>query len=65
MKYHPNYQMDIFEAVMIAEGTQPARSYAQYLAAWQQLHDTGMAYSLQGFFGRQAARMREEGLIDG
>ena len=55
--------MDNFEAVMIAEGAQEADSEEQYLEAWQTLVDTGLAWTLQGFFGRTAAGMIEEGVI--
>ncbi|MBK8168242.1 MAG: hypothetical protein IPK64_20025 [bacterium] len=55
--------MDTFTAVMIAEGAQDAESEEQYLQAWQTLVDTGLAWTLQGFFGRTAARMIEEGLL--
>ena len=34
------------------------------LAFWQKLVDTGYAWQLEGFFGRQAALMIEEGLIE-
>lgn len=55
--------MDIFTATMIAEGVDQPESEEQYLEAWQMLHDTGVAYTLQGWFGRQAQAMLEEGLI--
>lgn len=55
--------MNTFTAVMIAEGAQDAESEEQYLQAWQTLVDTGLAWTLQGFFGRTAARMIEEGLL--
>jgi len=55
--------MDTFTAVMIAEGAQDAESEEQYLTAWQTLVDTGLAWTLQGFFGRTAARMIEDGLL--
>lgn len=35
----------------------------EQLIAWQWLHDTGLAYQLQGFFGRTAQRLIEEGYI--
>ena len=33
----------------------------EYFAAWQQLIDTGLAWSLQGWFGRTAIRLIEDG----
>lgn len=53
--------MSTFDAVMIAEGVQEAESEEQYLEAWQMLIDTGMAYQLQGWFGRTANQLIEEG----
>ena len=53
--------MSTFDAVMIAEGAQDAESKEQYLEAWQMLIDTGMAYQLQGWFGRTANQLIEEG----
>lgn len=32
-------------------------------AAWQYLHDTGLAYTLQGWFGRTATSLIEQGII--
>jgi hypothetical protein len=49
--------MTNFEAIMIAEGAQEPKDREQYLAAWQLLVNTGLAWSLQGFFGRQAESM--------
>jgi hypothetical protein len=56
--------MDNYTAVGIAEGFIEADDDDQVLAAWQHLHDTRLAYSLQGFFGRTATRLIEEGLIN-
>lgn len=56
--------MNTFEATMIAEGAQEAESEEQYFEAWQYLHDTGIAYQLQGFFGRTAQSLIEGGQIN-
>ena len=56
--------MDIFTATMIAEGVDEPEDHEQYLEAWQMLHDTGTAYSLQGWFGREATRLIEAGEIN-
>jgi hypothetical protein len=55
--------MNNFTAVMIAEGAQPA-TVEEQLAAWQQLVNTGLAWTLQGFFGRTAQHLIDEGYIN-
>ena len=50
------------DAMMIAEGVQEPESDEQYIQAWQHLIDTGLAWSLQGFFGRTASVMIQQGL---
>ena len=55
--------MDIFTAAMIAEGEQAPENDAQYIEAWQMLVDTGMVWTLQGWFGRTAQRMIEQGIL--
>ena len=56
--------MDVFDAVMIAEGVEEA-SQEKQLEAWQLLVDTGAAWRLGGWFGRTAKQLIEEGLING
>jgi len=51
-----------FEATMIAEGEQEPESNEQYVQAWQHLIDTGLAWQLQGFFGRVASAMIQQGV---
>ncbi len=55
--------MDPTTAVGIAEGWIEAEDQEQYIAAWQQLHDTGLAYQLQGWFGRTAQALLADGVI--
>jgi hypothetical protein len=59
--------MTVSEAIMIAEGAANAEDISEerYLKAWQLLVDTGVAYQLQGWFGRQANGLIEAGVING
>jgi hypothetical protein len=34
------------------------------IAAWQYLHDTGLAYSLQGWYGRMVQSLITQGVIE-
>jgi hypothetical protein len=56
--------MDTYQAVGLAEGFIEADSEEQVLEAWQTLVDTGMAWQLQGWFGRTARHLIEEGYIN-
>ena len=56
--------MNNYEATGIAEGWIEADSEDQVIEAWQHLHDTGLAYSLQGWFGRTARDLIEQGIIN-
>ena len=55
--------MDDCLAIGIAEGFEQAESEEQVLEAWQHLVDTGLAYTLQGWFGRTAQTLIDQGLI--
>ena len=54
--------MDNFTAIGIAEGFIEAESEA--LQAWQHLVNTGLAWTLQGWFGRMAQQLINQGLIE-
>jgi len=54
--------MDNYMATMIAEGVDAPKDEAEYIAAWQHLIDTGLAWRLQGWFGRTAQDMIANGL---
>lgn len=56
--------MTPYEAVSIAEGfTFDDADDEQMLEAWQYLLDTGLCWALQGWFGRNAMYLIQEGLI--
>ena len=55
--------MNDFEATGLAEGFIAAESEEQVIDAWQHLHDTGLAYKLQGWFGRTAQELLKRGII--
>ena len=54
--------MDTYTAVGLAEGFIEAESQEQVIEAWQYLIDTGLAWQLQGWFGRTAAHLISEGI---
>ena len=55
--------MNDYEAIGLAEGFIEAESEKQVIKAWQYLHDTGLAYTLQGWFGRTAQDLLKHGII--
>jgi len=54
--------MSDYRAMAIAEGFEEADTVQELVAAWQHLIDTGLAWRLQGFFGRTAQRLINEGV---
>ena len=56
--------MSNYNAVGIAEGFIEADSEDQVIEAWQHLVNTGLAWTLQGFFGRMANQLIESGVIN-
>ena len=55
--------MNPLEAIGIAEGFVETDSEEKYIEAWQHLLDTGLVWSLQGWFGRTAVARSEAGQI--
>ena len=53
--------MSDYDAIGIAEGFVEHERPEQYFEAWQHLIDTGLAWTLQGWFGRHAMRLIEQG----
>ena len=53
--------MNPLEAIGIAEGFVETDSEEKYVEAWQYLLDTGLVWSLQGWFGRTAVAMIQAG----
>jgi len=53
-------KMDSYTAVGIAEGFVESDSVEQQREAWQYLVDTGLAWSLQGWFGRTAVALIQD-----
>ena len=56
--------MNNYTAVALCEGFEEPENEEQVIEAWQYLHDTGLAYRLQGWFGRQATLLIEQGIIN-
>jgi len=57
------YIKDSYTAVGYAEGFEEAPNEEAQIEAWQYLVDTGMAWTLQGWFGRTAEALIEKGII--
>jgi len=54
--------MDILEAILYIE-TEENPDNSTYLEAFQLLIDTGRVWSLQGWYGRTATYLIDEGLV--
>lgn len=59
-----DYPLDDYTATGLAEGFIEADSAEQVVAAWQYLVLTGLAWRLQGFFGRNATQLIEGHIIN-
>ena len=59
-------KMTPYLATAIAEGFGEGEGATreEQIEAWQYLHDTKLAYSLQGWFGRTARSLIEQGIIN-
>ena len=71
LDYYKRYKMinipndlvdDIHQAVGRCEGFIPCETFKEELEAWQFMIDTGYAWSFQGWFGRRASWLIQEGL---
>ena len=54
--------MTPYEATAICEGFIECNDESKIIEAWQYLIDTGMAWTLQGSFGRMARDLIEQGI---
>jgi hypothetical protein len=54
--------LDTLAAIDIIEGIEDA-SFEEQISAWQQLVNTGLVWQLQGWYGRTAKQLIEQGLI--
>jgi hypothetical protein len=55
--------MDNYTAIGIAEGFVEPETEQQVIEAWQHLIDTGLAWKMQGWFGRTAIQLIEMGIV--
>jgi len=56
--------MTAHQAIGLAEGFIEGESEEQVIEAWQYLLDIGLVWQLQGFFGRTAVAMIQEGILE-
>jgi hypothetical protein len=55
--------MDNMRAIDLAEGMVEGTE-EEIIEAWQHLHDTRLAYQLQGFYGRTCSQLIANGVIN-
>lgn len=56
-------KLDAYLATGLAEGFEQGTE-EEVIAAWQYLHDTGLGYRLQGWFGRRLRDLIEAGVVN-
>jgi hypothetical protein len=61
--YREGLKMDDFTAIGLEEGFFENADEAQVIEAWQYLVDTELVWQLQGWFGRTANRLIEQGIL--
>lgn len=59
----PKPSMSDYRATALAEGFEESDDPEEVRAAWQHLVDTGLAWRLQGWFGRTAQALIDAGEI--
>ena len=66
MKTHYTMEKNVtnYKAIGIAEGFEKSETPEEYYQAWQHLIDSGLAWSLQGWFGRRAMELIESGMCN-
>jgi hypothetical protein len=63
-KFSDGKDITNYQAVGYAEGFEEASDELDVVRAWAYLIKTGMCWSLQGFFGRTANQLIQNGYID-
>lgn len=58
-----DFELTPYKAIGIAEGFEEANSEEEVIAAWQYIVDNDLWQGLQGFFGRTAHQLIEQGVI--
>lgn len=62
-KFEDGTEIDPYKATGIAEGFESSDNPKDEVHAWSYLIGTGLAFSLQGWFGRAANSIIEDGQI--